>query len=160
MIIEEKVYEKMPSQLRKLFDKLPNPGSDEVVELFPDSKSTKFNATKPNNPETSWKMVSQDYAPQGGYDETGSAARFFYCAKTNKDERGLGNSHPTVKPLALMRYLCKLVTPSNGNLLDPFCGSGSTLVAAKQLGFNAVGIEKEIDYVEISEVRVEFSELH
>ena len=80
-------------------------------------------------------------------------SRFFYCAKASKSERGEGNNHPTVKPLALMRYLCRLVTPPDGVVLDPFCGSGSTLVGALQEGFRYIGIEKDPDYVNIAYAR-------
>jgi site-specific DNA-methyltransferase (adenine-specific) len=64
------------------------------------------------------------------------------------------NHHPTVKPLALMRYLCRLVTPPNGLILDPFMGSGTTLIAAEQEGFRAIGIEVSEEYVEIAKRRV------
>ena len=76
----------------------------------------------------------------------GDAARFFYCAKASRKDRGDGNSHPTVKPCDLMRYLCRLVTPPNGIILDPFMGSGSTGKAAILEGFRFVGIEKEAEY--------------
>lgn len=77
--------------------------------------------------------------------DTGGASRFFYCAKASPSERGEGNKHPTVKPLKLMRYLCRMITPSNGVILDQFCGSGSTLIAAWEEGFHYVGIEKDPD---------------
>lgn len=64
------------------------------------------------------------------------------------------NNHPTVKPIKLMSYLIKLITPSNGTVLDPFMGSGSTGVACKQLGFKFIGIEREKEYVEIAERRI------
>ena len=64
------------------------------------------------------------------------------------------NNHPTVKPLSLMRYLCRLITPPKGIVLDMFAGSGSTLIAAKQEGFNYIGIERESDYVKIAEARL------
>jgi site-specific DNA-methyltransferase (adenine-specific) len=64
------------------------------------------------------------------------------------------NSHPTVKPVKLMRYLIKLITPPNGTVLDPFMGSGTTGVAAKLEGFNFVGIEKEKEYIKIAEARI------
>jgi site-specific DNA-methyltransferase (adenine-specific) len=83
-----------------------------------------------------------------------SAARFFYCAKASGAERA-GSKHPTVKPLALMRYLCRLVTPPGGTVLDPFAGSGSTLQAAVEDGFNAIGIEREAEYVADIERRLE-----
>lgn len=65
------------------------------------------------------------------------------------------NNHPTVKPTELMRYLCRLTTPPNGTILDPFAGSGSTLKAAIQEGFRCIGIEREADYFEIARRRVE-----
>jgi|GEM_PF-1348665 len=65
-----------------------------------------------------------------------------------------GNNHPTVKPISLMKYLCKLITPPNGIILDPFFGSGSTAIAAKMEGFNWVGIEKEPEYCEIAKRRI------
>ena len=124
-----------------------------------------------------------------GYGDSGSASRFFYCAKASKRERNAGceeleekkrdesrnakqpsmnggvgnpynrgakpvvNHHPTVKPVALMRYLVRLVTPPDGVVLDPFCGSGSTLVGALQEGFRYIGIEKDPDYVNIAYAR-------
>lgn len=80
----------------------------------------------------------------------GGAERFFYCAKASKADRGADNTHPTVKPTDLMRYLCRLVTPPNGIVLDPFCGSGSTGKAALLEGFRFIGIEKEREYAEIA----------
>lgn len=126
-------------------------GSDEIVELMPD------------------------------------AARFFYCAKANKTDRneglegfaeqrpdtrseiGMGtftekgiakqsNFHPTVKPTMLMRYLCRLITPPEGTILDPFTGSGSTGKAAMMEGFNFVGIEQSEEYCGIARARIEFAE--
>ena len=84
----------------------------------------------------------------------GSAARFFYCAKASKKDRGKGNRHATVKPTALMQYLCRLVTPPGGLVLDPFMGSGTTLRAAKDLGRKAIGIEIEEKYCEIAAKRM------
>jgi site-specific DNA-methyltransferase (adenine-specific) len=68
------------------------------------------------------------------------------------------NFHPTVKPLALMRYLCRLITPPNGTVLDPFAGSGTTLVAATQEQFNAIGIELTDDYLPIIHARLKWAE--
>lgn len=65
------------------------------------------------------------------------------------------NNHPTVKPIALMRWLCRLVTPPNGLILDPFAGSGSTGCAAIAEGFRFIGIEKEAEYAEIARARIE-----
>lgn len=89
-----------------------------------------------------------------GYGDSGGASRFFYTAKASRRERGEGNTHPTVKPLSLMRWLAKLVTPPGGVILDPFAGSGTTLLAAQAEGFDAVGIEREAEYVEIIKKRL------
>jgi SAM-dependent methyltransferase len=86
--------------------------------------------------------------------DSGGASRFFYCAKASKKERGKGNNHPTVKPVKLMEYLITLVTPPNGIVLDPFFGSGTTGVAAVNLGFNYIGIELDEQYVEIARRRI------
>jgi site-specific DNA-methyltransferase (adenine-specific) len=67
---------------------------------------------------------------------------------------GSRNFHPTVKPTALMRYLCRLVTPPGGVILDPFMGSGSTGKAAVLEGFSFVGIEREAEYIEIARARI------
>jgi site-specific DNA-methyltransferase (adenine-specific) len=76
------------------------------------------------------------------YGDSGFASRFFYCAKASKSERGEGNDHPTVKPLALIRYLCNLLKPpAAGIMLDPFMGSGSTLLECESLGIKAIGID-------------------
>jgi site-specific DNA-methyltransferase (adenine-specific) len=80
-------------------------------------------------------------------------ARYFYCAKASKSEKG-DNPHPTVKPLKLMKYLCKLITPKGGTVLDPFMGSGSTGIASKDEGFEFIGIEREKEYFEIAEKRI------
>jgi DNA modification methylase len=175
-------------------------GSDEVVGLFPESNSSKpsangrygegkgkgaagvsvfttgFNSSTPNRP------------PIG---DSGSAARFFYCAKASKKDRDEGltlppqsfvqfqtgngasgkpsslsegrdtqyrNTHPTVKPTELMRYLCRLVTPPGGVVLDPFMGSGSTGKAAVLEGFRFIGIEREAEYLEIARGRIQLPE--
>jgi len=76
----------------------------------------------------------------------GGASRFFYSAKATAEDR-FDSKHPTVKPIMLMQWLCKLVTPPGGTILDCFAGTGSTLLAAKALNFNAIGIEKEHEYV-------------
>jgi DNA modification methylase len=88
------------------------------------------------------------------YDISSGASRFFYVAKASKRERGTENNHPTVKPIKLMEYLIKLVTPPNGIVLDPFMGSGTTCVAAKSLGFQFIGIELNEDYFKIADIRI------
>jgi len=104
-------------------------------------------------------ILGDEYQAVGrtGYDDV-SVSRFFYCAKTSKTERS-ENDHPTVKPQALMRYLCRLVTQSGGTILDPFMGSGSTLLAAKNEGFNSIGIDLSEHYCEIAEKRLSYCEI-
>jgi site-specific DNA-methyltransferase (adenine-specific) len=87
------------------------------------------------------------------------ASRFFYCAKASKNERTanglIKNNHPTLKPLELIKYLVKLAAPPQGLILDPFAGSGTTCVASKILGYDCIGIEKELSYIEIAKKRLE-----
>jgi site-specific DNA-methyltransferase (adenine-specific) len=90
---------------------------------------------------------------RGHGDAGGSAARFFYCAKASKADRDEGNNHPTVKPSALMRHLCRLVTQPDGLILDPFSGSGSTGKAALLEGFRFLGAELDPEYAEIARAR-------
>ena len=145
-------------------------GSDEVVELFP---------------QTTSGGGDKRTEPTGHKVDKGSAARFFYCAKASKRDRNEGcegleevqqdntrkegnpggdnprnrglnkraNHHPTVKPTDLMRYLCRLVTPPGGTVLDPFMGSGSTGKAAILEGFKFLGIEREAEYLAIAQAR-------
>jgi site-specific DNA-methyltransferase (adenine-specific) len=105
--------------------------------------------------EEAGKMLPD--AGQGGYGEetTSSASRFFYCPKTSKSDRSEGNNHPTVKPTDLMAYLIRLVTPKGGIVLDPFMGSGSTGKAAVREGMEFIGIERETEYFQIAEARIE-----
>jgi site-specific DNA-methyltransferase (adenine-specific) len=91
---------------------------------------------------------------RGGHNDSGGASRFFYVAKASKADRGEGNTHPTVKPIKLMEYLVKLITPKGGIVLDPFMGSGSTGVAASNLGFSFCGIDSNEDYVAIASKRI------
>ena len=83
-----------------------------------------------------------------------SGARFFYTAKAGKDDRETDNNHPTVKPTTLMAYLCRLVTPPGGTVLDPFMGSGSTGKAATVNGFRFIGIERDPEYHKIAQARI------
>jgi len=78
--------------------------------------------------------------------------------KGDKGSAQMQNFHPTVKPIKLMAYLCKLITPPNGIILDPFMGSGTTGIAAISNGFRFVGIERESEYVEIAARRIENAE--
>ncbi len=127
-------------------------GSDEVLALFPNTKSGKdINPAKTSSSGFTGNGIRTEDV---NYGDNGSAARFFYCAKASQSERGKDNNHPTVKHLVLMTYLCKLVTPPNGIILDPFCGSGSTGVAAVKLGFKFIGIDKEKSSVDIAKNRM------
>lgn len=89
-----------------------------------------------------------------GYGDSGSAARFFYCAKASRSDRQEGNDHPTVKPTALMAWLARLVTPPGGLVLDPFMGSGSTGKACHNEGFRFVGVERDPDYYAMAVARI------
>jgi len=163
-------------------------GSQEVLELFPNCKGwakqkhSKFN---PYGGNALNKSETQRDGEHEGYNDSGSAARFFYCAKASKAERNKGcetekeknkrpigeafgdgsaitghsdrkgNNHPTVKPLALMKYLVTLVTREGQTVLDPFMGSGTTGVACKNLNRNFIGIELDGKYFEIAKKRIE-----
>jgi len=165
-------------------------GSDEVVGLFPNSKSTGGSGkasmkTAPNDIYGSYKEGYKS-ANLGGLGDSGSASRFFYCAKASKRERNIGcegleeketrvtnqykmpredgsirevpvkrNSHPTVKPIALMEYLVKLVSREGQVVLDPFMGSGTTGMACKKLDREFVGIEMMPEYMEIAKCRID-----
>lgn len=117
-------------------------GSDEVLAGFPESKAGAETAARGTG--GIWSDVSNSpCGPQ--YGDSGSAARFFYTAKADKLDR-IGSKHPTVKPVDLMQWLCRLVTPPGGVVLDPFAGSGSTGEAAWREGFRCVLVEREEEY--------------
>jgi site-specific DNA-methyltransferase (adenine-specific) len=165
-------------------------GSEEVMRLFPHTTSGKPCGIQ--NVKSSTCGQSQAGRPLTGFGDSGSAARFFYCAKASRSDREEGlesdsgtlqqsvefgqrkhgtlpyteeireqnprpraNIHPTVKPTDLMRYLCRLVTPPNGIVLDPFMGSGSTGKAAMLEGFRFIGIELNPEYAEIASKRIQ-----
>lgn len=148
-------------------------GSDEVLAAFPNApgqqadESRTAPSSKTSNVYGRMNRVGEPSAdsdnegavgfkmkPGARRLDSGSAARFFYCAKADKDDRGEGNTHPTVKPAALMQYLCRLVTPPGGTVLDPFAGSGSTLLAADREGFHAIGIELNPEYADMARRRI------
>lgn len=163
-------------------------GSDEVVELFPDTgKSTGGRIGKKSMGDVTNVPAGEYEAGDPGYGDSGSAARFFYCAKASKKDRnegldgfaekrpddrsetGMGtftekgvakqsNHHPTVKPTELMRYLVKLVTPPKGTVLDPFMGSGSTGKAAVLENFSFIGVDQSADYLEIAKARIKHAQ--
>ena len=130
-------------------------GSEEVLKNFPITKS---GATKKNidayNGDSHTGFLRGFSNPSNQHGDSGSAARFFYCIKADRKERGEGNNHPTVKPIKLMEYLVRLITPPKGTILDPFMGSGTTGIAAKRLGYNFIGIELEEEYYKIAIERI------
>jgi DNA modification methylase len=178
-------------------------GSDEVVALFPDARSSGEYVRGEMGPSDGPAAFDiRRPAGPAGFADTGSAARFFYTAKASKADRDDGlhhragagrtlgfkrcascgrqkvnvpgsacvcsnpewvevachapraNNHPTVKPVDLMRYLCRLVTPPGGTVLDPFCGSGSTGKAALLEGFDFIGIELDAEYAALARDRI------
>jgi DNA modification methylase len=123
-------------------------GSDEVVDGFPSSSSSSSSSRRPND-SVGLGLVKGLKAQKNiitGHDDEGSAARFFYSSKADAEDRS-GSKHPTVKPVDLMQWLCRLITPRGGTILDPFAGSGSTGEAAWREGFNCVLIEREAEYL-------------
>lgn len=134
-------------------------GSDQVLAAFPDAAGQQGALT---GNEPSGKMghancygrMDRRHEAVPRIESDKSAARFFYCAKASKKDRGEGNTHPTVKPTELMAYLCRLVTPPGGIVLDPFMGSGSTGKAALREGFGFIGMEMDPDYFEIAKTRI------
>lgn len=159
-------------------------GSDEVMTGFPSVKTgvCPAHASGTNTVYGDFSKRKHHRPAMNGGD-SGSAARFFYCAKASKRDRDEGldgfekrnnmrvnapreseevkhatkraNTHPTVKPTDLMRYLCRLVTPPNGVVLDPFTGSGSTGKAAMLEGFRFIGCEMQPEYHAIAKARIE-----
>lgn len=165
-------------------------GSQQVLDLFPDTKSGKDNTRRQPHQTTSMAgTLGQLDREEVSYGDQGSAARFFYCAKSSRSERDAGltlphtpageitsreensaglnspragagrtsggkNTHPTVKPLQLMRYLARLITPPQGTILDPWMGSGSTGIAALQEGFNFIGIELDPQHFQTALARI------
>ena len=126
---------------------LVHDGSDEVVAAFP-ADAGAFAPVRGTEPSAVNKTVYGERARVGSlhHGDRGSAARFFYSAKADAEDR-LGSKHPTVKPVALMAWLCRLVTPPGGVVLDPFAGTGTTGQAAMREGFDAILIERDAGYV-------------
>ena len=136
-------------------------GSGEVLALFPQSVSRPAKAVLAGGVSG---VDAYDRTVYGGFsgacrigyaDSSVSAARFFYVPKASKSDRGEGNDHPTVKPTGLMAYLCRLVTPPRGVILDPFMGSASTGVAALQAGYRFIGVEQDAHYFDVAVKRLE-----
>lgn len=126
---------------------LVHDGSDEVVGMFPTSDGGGSISNR-LSPKTTgiFGAFSGEGERWAGYGDQGSAARFFYSAKASKADRN-GSKHPTVKPIALMQWLARLITPPGGTILDPFAGSGTTGTAAYLEGFNCILVEKEKEYL-------------
>ena len=155
-------------------------GSEVVKDIFPHTKSGKDKNPTEGNVSGFFGNNMGYYSKDANYGDEGSAARYFYCPKVSRTERDKGlsgkkdgkpvrwnkagewtndttpakNSHPTVKPVELMKYLCRMVTPKGGTVLDIFMGSGSTGMAAKDEGFDFIGIEKDKEYFQIAEQRI------
>lgn len=159
-------------------------GSEQVQEIFPTTTSTEVSRQRTHKGIWTAGELAENEQFMPAYGDQGNASRYFYCAKTSKDERNFGlhgrpqgqyssdgrekenetayqrnrsvsaNTHPTVKPVELMRYLVRLVTPKNGLVLDPFMGSGSTGMGAREEDFRFIGIEKEEEYYEIAKARI------
>lgn len=125
-------------------------GSSEVVDAFPVTKSgtgAVKRSTGTGYQANAYGKESRSVGtPNIEYGDEGSAARFFYSAKASKADRN-GSKHPTVKPIALMQWLCRLVTPPGGVVLDPFAGTGTTGAAAAAEGFDCILIEREAEYL-------------
>ena len=203
MIVTAKTFSAMPADLQALFSKLPNPGSDEVRALFPETKNGGNHNREYSSPSFmfgDWKRGAEHGATRFGGD-SGSAARFFYQAKASRRDRNegcddffwrrdndkdpwrridretwerldaeneaarkaerkpphkiaRGNIHNTVKPAALMAYLCRLVTPPGGVIIDGYMGSGSTGKEAIREGFRFVGIERDANSFDIAVARI------
>lgn len=143
-------------------------GSDDAVSVFPNNNPGCKPHRVKSGAESVARLQEKGWGFKGsdkiaGYDDGDdlSAARFFYVAKPNKQDRNEGttggNNHPCVKPTELMRYLCRLITPAGGTVLDPYMGSGSTGKAAVLDGFNFVGIEREAEHVEVARERINFA---
>tara|TARA_R110000822_G_scaffold131467_1_gene268462 strand:+ start:99 stop:1388 length:1290 start_codon:yes stop_codon:yes gene_type:complete len=187
-------YHEITNKLNKEIGRFPanfiHDGSEEILQIFPQSKFNSSGAIRKK--EKGIFGLGGDGGVNTQYNDQGTNARFFYCAKASKSERDYGlnelntnqttgggggigeylndvnstsgkygsekapvkNYHPTVKPIELMRYLCRLVTPLKGVILDPFMGSGTTLLAAYDECFNCIGIEKDAEYVKIAEARL------
>lgn len=167
-------------------------GSDEVMELFPETTSGAMTREVDEYiGDSVTGFLRGKSGPSNQRADSGSAARFFYCAKASKSDRDEGleslenklklnqmrsangtgeknfeggfpdviakNHHPTVKPTSLLKYLCRLVTPPNGIIYDPFSGSGSTGKAAILEGFNFIGSELDAEYTIIANARIQYA---
>jgi len=120
-------------------------GSDEVMEEFAKYGERKNGHAPKLSKANPFSGINDSPREEVYFKDTGTASRFFYSAKASKKDR-CGSKHPTVKPISLMRYLCRLVTPPGGTVLDPFAGSGTTGQAAREEGFCSILIEKDKEF--------------
>jgi site-specific DNA-methyltransferase (adenine-specific) len=130
---------------------------DAAAALDEQSGETKDGAAGTRRAENNvYSPLGTRDTPWGTYGGSGGASRFFYTAKAASGERHYAgrNGHPTVKPVDLMRWLCRLVTPPGGLVLDPFCGSGSTGVAALAEGFRFIGMEQDAEWCAVARRRI------
>ncbi len=185
MKIDATTFAKLPEHLKVLFSKAPNPGRDEVLAGFPQTGPSKsggkagaigyhaggsgadrgghddnggsaarfFYCAKASKKDRDEGMDNAPQKTAGVGDERPSGSFNERLGKTPTAPRA--NHHPTVKPTDLMAYLCRLVTPPGGVVLDPFMGSGSTGCAAVLEGFQFVGMERDADYIELARARIE-----
>ena len=121
-------------------------GSEEVLQAFPETGPGQIGGVNDPNGAFGYHGGAGGLNTPGIKDAGGTAARFFYTAKADSDDR-LGSKHPTVKPVDLMQYLVRLITPPGGTVLDPFAGTGATGEAAWREGMRAVLIEREPEYI-------------
>lgn len=130
-------------------------GSDEVTDCFPNDSQRFFYCAKASKSERNMGCDKlPDLDPHTTYANDEWSRNHLGNTPTNQREP-VKNNHPTVKPIALMKYLCKLVTPKNGTVLDPFMGSGTTGIACKVLGFEFIGIEIDGEYINIAQKRID-----
>jgi site-specific DNA-methyltransferase (adenine-specific) len=132
-------------------------GSDEVMAAFPESESTASSGSVRQPSVSIGTFQTKARSTSNPVTDGGSAARFFFSAKAGAQDRW-GSRHPTVKPVDLIAWLVKLVTPPGGTFLDPFAGSGTAAVAALKTGRNAILIEREAQYVADIRERMAFYE--
>jgi DNA modification methylase len=188
---EQETHQTRGQALGRFPANLIHDGSQEVLDLFPSPHGAGHKRGGGLSKDGGSMFCGNHEGNGTRLGDSGSAARFFYCAKASKHDRDEGceclkakkmgfsngaqlhgegydkgqdiglnrvisrkNNHPTVKPTALMRYLCRLVTPPGGTILDPFMGSGSTGKAAALEGFRFIGIELEKEYTAIAEKRI------
>jgi site-specific DNA-methyltransferase (adenine-specific) len=143
----------IPSDLGRWPANIITDSSEEVIGVF-DKAGTRSSGKEVSRRDTGKGHQGNVYGAESRssgetvtwYGDSGSASRFFFSAKAGREDRW-GSKHPTVKPVELIRWLMRLVTPPRGLVLDPFAGSGTAGVAALAEGFDAILIEREAEYV-------------